>query len=137
MGTYYDAEVNACEFCHEYCQSCFGPTNTECNSCVKGRFYIGDNTCIADCALLGDLWIYEPRTDSCAKCREHWYTLDHIECLPRAHPEELTNYNNEFLLLEFSQPVAYREVNIQSVFDIVINGNRSDYRVSFETPYWE
>lgn len=135
-SSYYQPSTESCELCHPWCVSCFGSSNTQCNSCVDGKYYIGENTCVADCTLLGDLYVYDARTDSCRECPEHTYTFDGVNCVDQGRPTELTNYNNEFLILEFDQPVAYRYTSANAIFSILVEGTRPKYDVKFSVPYW-
>ena len=45
---YLNQETNICEYCHEDCYECSGPSATECISCI-GELYFYENTCLQDC----------------------------------------------------------------------------------------
>ena len=41
---YYGDNIDSlCKECNEYCESCFGPNISECNSCVDGSSYFFDS----------------------------------------------------------------------------------------------
>lgn len=45
-GYYYSAISDSCAKCHPLCNTCFGPKNTDCSSCIKNATFIDDlNTC--------------------------------------------------------------------------------------------
>lgn len=48
---YQDTILNTCQPCHLACNTCTGPTYTECLSCDTGYYLLGATTCVlpADC----------------------------------------------------------------------------------------
>jgi proprotein convertase subtilisin/kexin type 5 len=59
-STYIDSTVNKCLDCHSWCQSCWGPLNTQCNRCNNATntssaqttiYYLisGTSTCSSSC----------------------------------------------------------------------------------------
>ena len=47
-GTYKDNSTYSCLNCDNSCTYCFGPNNTQCNSCASS--YVLDNTtCASNC----------------------------------------------------------------------------------------
>lgn len=69
-------------------------------------------------------------------CYDNYYTIDWLECIPLPYPLKLTNYNNEYLILEFSQPVAYNTMTIEDLVTVSISGSEGPYNISWAMPYW-
>lgn len=68
-GFYYENEtLSECKLCHGWCNKCTGPSNTQCSSCVSGKYLAeGVYTCTDDCLSLGLL--NDVSTSTCKSCR--------------------------------------------------------------------
>jgi hypothetical protein len=63
--------------------------------------------------------------NTCKTCFDYYYTVDSVLCLPQPYPVKVSNYNNRYLILEFSQPVKYSPASVDpnKLITISISGD--------------
>lgn len=117
-GYYYAAGSNTCEKCHPYCKTCSkGPLATQCDVCMPGYpRWLGE--CKTSCSVIdfpfNTTYVYSSGT--CIPCKDQFYTVDSKNCLARPYPVMVKNYNNKYLILQFSQPVKYTNAyNVEKI----------------------
>lgn len=49
-GYYRDNGTNTCKLCNASCQTCTGPSNTQCLICATGYYLLGATTCVTSTA---------------------------------------------------------------------------------------
>ena len=67
---------NICELCHEYCETCTGPTEFECPICKEGPYFA-----------------YENQENACGKCDDRCsscFDETEYDCTACVHPNYLT-----------------------------------------------
>ncbi|KAL4482878.1 hypothetical protein ABPG74_018904 [Tetrahymena malaccensis] len=125
---YYSKDSN-CFSCYQTCQTCIGPSSTECLSCPLFSFLLKDNSCSA-CNKVG----YIQQGSSC-QCLEN-YSLHQSECVQsyldyNPNPftqQDIQKLNNQIeitLQLSFASSTVLSSIqNIfsSSSFGIIVNG---------------
>jgi hypothetical protein len=105
-GFYYKSDTNSCEKCHPYCKSCTkGPLAAQCDACLPGRpRWLGE--CKSSCSVIdypfNTTYVYSAKENTCISCNDYYYTVDSVKCLAQPFPVRVRNYNNKYLILEFS-----------------------------------
>ncbi|XP_016148018.1 proprotein convertase subtilisin/kexin type 5-like [Sinocyclocheilus grahami] len=70
----YLTDDGECEDCHSSCESCWGETKTQCNTCVKGRYLNADQMCVVRCPTGGfgskESGHCETCPQGCAQCQD-------------------------------------------------------------------
>lgn len=100
------------------------------------------SACIDSCSLidfpLNNTYVYSENENTCIKCPDNSYTIDNIKCLPQPYPMKITNYDNNYLIIEFSNPVKYSQATLKEIFSVSVGGNiNQNYEISWEIPFWE
>ena len=77
--------------------------------------------------------------NTCKTCSDFYYTINALTCLPQPYPAKITNYNNNYLILEFSQPVKYSPSSIDpnKLITLSVSGDEKLYDFTYKIPYWE
>jgi len=77
--------------------------------------------------------------NTCKPCSDFYYTVNSLTCLPQPYPAKITNYNNNYLILEFSQPVKYSPSSIDpnKLITLSVSGDEKEYDFSYKVPFWE
>ena len=71
------------------------------------------------------------------KCLDFYYTLDWETCIPLPYPVKVTNYNNDYLIMQFSQPVTYNSMQIDELITVSISGKEGPYNFLYSIPFWD
>ena len=50
---------------------------------------------------------------------------------------KVTNYNNDYLIIDFSQAIEYHTYPISELISISISGPDAPYNFTWEIPYWQ
>ena len=80
--------------------------------------------------------MYSEEQNTCIQCYDFYYTIDYLTCEPLPYPLSITNFNNDYLIFNFSQPVTYNQGRIEDLIEISIDGPFAPYNFSWEIPYW-
>lgn len=77
-NSFAEMDTRRCIECHESCQECFGPLETNCKTCKTGALYFrGNNTCIEACPPI-NYAISEDRL-SCDKCGSNCFQCQNFK----------------------------------------------------------
>jgi hypothetical protein len=81
--------------------------------------------------------VYNAVAKTCIPCYDYYYTTDWQTCTPQPFPTKLTNYGNQYLILEFSRPVKFTGVKgITDVMEVSISGSKAPYAFGWSAPYY-
>lgn len=103
---YYDKTAVKCLRCHSFCkEGCSGPTPSDCFECKQG-YPRWNGECKTGCNVIdfpfNTTYVFSAKENLCKPCSDYQYTLNSVQCQPQPYPTKLKNYNNKYLILEFS-----------------------------------
>ncbi|CDW83830.1 UNKNOWN [Stylonychia lemnae] len=139
-GYYLDSDKNQCLLCHQNCDTCYGPSNSQCYKC-KHHKPNWKGKCLDSCQQIdqpyNETYTYVEKSNTCEPCFDFYYTTDWMKCIAQPYPMQISNYNNRYLIMRFSSPVKYFGDTIDNIITLSISGPNEPYSFSWRAPYWE